>query len=487
MSTSDTVPAGRTADDLDRQHPRRGASKWHLAAPLVLAVLGPAEARADDVDDLAPGTWFEIPNTPMRDVCPPDTADYDWSFFCQSAIGAWSGGALDTTRGRLIVWGGGHGDYKGNEVYVFDMQTLAWERVWGPSADAQIPEGGTHEQYDDGTPGSRHTYSGLTYVPPPHDALVSMGGSLWQTGFYGAGTWSFSFDVGEWTRLTDGPAESGFGDPSVYDPETGTIFRRGNQRMLQFDPIADVYTERAASDGGFWASNVSAALDPEARTMVILGDGRLDLYHLDTDTYEQDVTLAGAGVSELLGDASPGVGYDSQQGRIVAWGGGLNVYTLDLEALSFAEFEGAGDDPGAITPSGGAFGRFRYVPSRNVFVSVNDVDENVFVFRMSEGMGVPPDPPGGSGSSDGAADDDGAVDDSTGAEPPGGSDADPPSDPPEGGTTSSGTPGGETGGTAGAGEGDDDGCSCRTSPESERGWWLLALGIALVGRRRRGT
>ena len=28
---------------------------------------------------------------------------------------------MDTTRGRLVIWGGGHADYKGNEIYAFDF------------------------------------------------------------------------------------------------------------------------------------------------------------------------------------------------------------------------------------------------------------------------------------------------------------------------------------------------------------------------------
>jgi hypothetical protein len=38
-------------------------------------------------------------------------------------MAAWGGGAHDTKRDRLIVWGGGHGDYGGNELYAFDVNT----------------------------------------------------------------------------------------------------------------------------------------------------------------------------------------------------------------------------------------------------------------------------------------------------------------------------------------------------------------------------
>ena len=181
---------------------------WLLVA-VVGAVTSPA--RADVIDALPVGQWVEVPNSQMRQVCPPDTNNYAFHFYCTGVTAAWGGATVDSGRGRLVVWGGGHADYKGNEVYTFDMASLAWERIWGPTPEAQIPSGGTHEQYDDGNPGSRHTYSGLSYVPAPVDAFISMGGSLWQSGNYATGVWSYSFQSGSWTRKGDAPGSNGYG------------------------------------------------------------------------------------------------------------------------------------------------------------------------------------------------------------------------------------------------------------------------------------
>jgi MYXO-CTERM domain-containing protein len=419
--------------------------------PLALLLLAPV-AHADAVDDLAPGAWYQIPNSKLRDVCPPNDADYDWHFHCQNATGAWSGGTVDTTRGRLLIWGGGHADYKGNEIYAFDFAALSWSIVWGPTPGAQIPSGGTHDVYDDGNPGSRHTYSGLSYVPTT-DSLISMGGSLWQSGFYSASTWAFSFKDASWSKKADETESDSFGDPSVFDPVTGHVFRRSNRRMQEYDPVADTYTARAESNGGFWASNVSAALDPDARLMVIVGDGRVDLYHLDTDKYEQDVAITGANAQDLFGGASPGVDFDPAQKKFVLWHGGLDVYTFDPVARSFEQHPTSGDDPGPVTTSGGVFGRFRYVPSRNVFARVNDVDEDVYVFRLAPGKGTPVTPPTGSGGASGGA---------------------------GGGAAASGG--------AGGGAADDSGsCGCRLAPGPQRQslWLVLGALLVLLGRRRR--
>ncbi len=463
--------------------PRPTPTAARLLPCALLAAATPQVARADAIDALAPGSWLELPGTAMRPVCPPDSPDYAWSFYCQNVILAWGGAALDTTRGRMVLFGGGHGDYRGNEVYVFDLQSLQWSRIWGPTPDDQIPSGGTHEVYDDGNPGSRHTYSGLTYVPPPHDTLVSMGGALWQSGSFGVGTWSFSFDALAWTRRVDGPPEQSYGDPSVFDPVTGHVFRRANDGMLEYDPDADSFTARAPSDGGWWASNVAAALDPDARLMVIIGEGRLDTYDLDADVYSVDVPIAGADVASLFGDGSPGIDFDPVQHRFFVWGGGLDVYDFDPATATFSLHAGAGDDPGTISASGGAFGRFRYAPSRNVFVWIDHVDANVFVYRSSEGTGTPPpgDDTTGSGGDDGSSGADAG--DASGS---------------AGGTTAAGGSG--TSGTAapsegGAGSSDatadaasDDatgGCGCRNDRGASAWAWLWVA--ALVRRRGRGV
>lgn len=430
-----------------------------IALSLALLLLAPA-AHADAIDDLAPGAWYQIPNSKMRDVCPPNEPAYDWHFHCQNVTAAWNGGAVDTTRGRLLLWGGGHADYKGNEIYAFDFAALTWSLVWGPTPDAQIPSGGTHETYDDGNPGSRHTYSGLAYVPTT-DSLLTMGGSLWQSGSYSGATWAFSFGDGKWSRKADEGESDSFGDPSVFDPVSGHVFRRANRRMQEYDPVADTYTGRAESNGGFWASNVSAALDPEARLMVIVGDGRVDLYHLDTDKYEQDVAITGANAQDLFGGSSPGIDFDPAQKKFVLWHGGLDVYTFDPVAKSFEKHAGSGDDPGAVTTSGGVFGRFRFIPSRNVFARINDVDEDVFVFRLAPGKGTPvtPPPPGSGGNGGGSG---------------------------NGGASSGGTVG--TGAAASAAPSDDSGCGCRQARDSRtptHGIALFALAATLLRRRRR--
>src|SRR5690348_7701856 len=69
--------------------------------------------------------WQELPNTQLQSVCPPDNfggMNYAFSAFCSNVIAAWNGAVADTTRNRLIIWGGGHTDYYGNEIYSLNLQ-----------------------------------------------------------------------------------------------------------------------------------------------------------------------------------------------------------------------------------------------------------------------------------------------------------------------------------------------------------------------------
>jgi hypothetical protein len=100
-------------------------------------------------------------------------------------ITAWGAMTWDDNRSQLIIWGGGHADYAGNDVYRFDAGTLRWERASLPSAVVQ-PFGDRRFFTSDGassSPMSSHTYDNLEFLPLL-DRLVTFGGAIYNTGQY---------------------------------------------------------------------------------------------------------------------------------------------------------------------------------------------------------------------------------------------------------------------------------------------------------------
>src|ERR1035437_3856207 len=87
--------------------------------------------------------WQDLPNTQLQTVCPPNNFQpagggmppYNFSDNCHYVYDAWNSAAADTKRNRLIVWGGGHAAYPGNEVYSLDMTAIT------PNAKAQSNAG----------------------------------------------------------------------------------------------------------------------------------------------------------------------------------------------------------------------------------------------------------------------------------------------------------------------------------------------------------
>ena len=154
------------------------------------------------LDNLQPGHWVEVPNSRLDAVAPiplpPGNTTAENSPF--GVVVAESGAAFDTNRNRFMVWGGGHGDYSGNEIYAFDVDTLAWDRIEDPTPNNLTPgfDGPHNETYPDGKPASRHSYDSLVYLPE-QDALWTQGGSLWANGFSTWATWqlrSYAWDLG---------------------------------------------------------------------------------------------------------------------------------------------------------------------------------------------------------------------------------------------------------------------------------------------------
>ncbi len=348
------------------------------------------------LDNLQPGHWVEVPNSRLRDVAPSPLPSGNSGL--DGLTAAWSGGAFDTTRNRLMIWGGGHADYSGNEIYGFDVDTLSWGVIEQNTPVNQIPtvNDPTTETYPDGKPAARHTYDGLVYLPD-QDALWNQGGSLAWGGDATWGTWQYDLSLGQWAQKAN--AHSGFastyGVNAQFDPVTDKVIWRdsfqGLSQIKEFDPVTNVWTQTFTGDAPLSNDSTTSTLDPTRRTVVFMGKSNYTgpqffSYHIDTHVFSEPATT---GDTEILAATAPGVAFDPISDKIVAWKGGSDVYSLDQDTLVWTRI--AADPANTVTPTNatvtGTYGRWQYVPSEDAFIVYNDVDDNVFFYRLpSEGI-----------------------------------------------------------------------------------------------------
>lgn len=97
-------------------------------------------------------------------------------------IGAWSGFAWDRNRGELWLYGGGHANYSGNDVYRWRGSTRMWERASLPSeVTKDIRNNYVAIDGPDRAPPSAHTYDNNIFLPL-HDRLLVFGGAAYNNG-----------------------------------------------------------------------------------------------------------------------------------------------------------------------------------------------------------------------------------------------------------------------------------------------------------------
>jgi len=91
---------------------------------------------------------------------------------------AWSSFAWDRNRGDLLIYGGGHANYNGNDIYRWRGSTLMWERLSLPS-EIMGDDFGNVIAIDGpmNAPTSAHTYDNNIFLPQS-DRLVVFGGAV---------------------------------------------------------------------------------------------------------------------------------------------------------------------------------------------------------------------------------------------------------------------------------------------------------------------
>ena len=234
---------------------------------------------AGPIEDLQPGQWYEVPNSKMSaiDPCPARNCTYTGVQGQAAVMDVWTGGAFATrygTKGGLIVWGGGHTAYNGNEVYIFDVGALAWRRLSNPVNNpvCNITEG----ELQDGSPCTAHTYDGVAYHPGSNSFVILAAAGLEDTILSTSRTHLFSLDTMTWRRggVYTGQAQGMYGT-SAFDPTRDVfwMYPGYNGQIGKYDP-------NASAGAGQWSiynaynadAGTMSAIDP-TRDLMVWVDG----------------------------------------------------------------------------------------------------------------------------------------------------------------------------------------------------------------------
>lgn len=363
----------------------------------------PAWRRAMDVHTWAtPGTNtiadVDPENSPLINPNFPAAAPWRSTTGHTSVISAWSGGAWDEPNRRLLITGGGHGDYAGNELYQWDAVTAAFSRLNNPSGavgnTGTLNDGNdaTNPAHFDGRPRSAHTYGNL----PMRDGVMwNFQGSTYSSGFGICGAWKF---VGnDWARNGTTTFGASYGS-TLYDASREKFIRivSGNGRPIWYDPVADSTSQMA-----HWTNNdaqeMYGVIDPR-RDLVVQFSKYVTLLKLDDTADAVVATQSGtvpdwAALSTADNPSRAGVVYDYANDRFLVWHGTSSIYVLTPPAIGqnplTATWVWSTISPSvanSIAPSNdadnGTYGRFWHSPSLNCVGVVNAVNEQMYVFAL---------------------------------------------------------------------------------------------------------
>ena len=372
-----------------------------------------APLASNPLDAMAPGTWYAVPNSQIKKI------DFIWpgnqtsgnytDYFTESSA------TYDSTRNRFYIHGGGHNDYYGNEIYAFDINTLQWRTIRQPGLDVDpnsaIEASGyypdTNGNPDLQQPRSVHSYNYIQYVPAI-DRFCRFG----TTAPYPTGQRTtkqlncYDINNNRWEQKKDVTYFGGSVVPSTaVDPATGHVWNwPGIGTLSEWSPLTDSWVVRGPNenDSGYY----TAVIDTKRHRFVRFGAGGLYWYDLNASGILSVNKGPLTGDIEIVKGRRSGFAYDSVDDVYVAWNGEATDENGDISidhVILPEDIYVINPDTFAVTRIGtsalssiprnswalnngannATFSRFSYIPSKNVFILVNNhKNEPVFFYKL---------------------------------------------------------------------------------------------------------
>lgn len=319
----------------------RIVSRFIIAIVWATSTAGASDAQAADAVQQVRAQWTRL-GQPTLDV--------------PAGILAYSGMAVDAKRGQILLFGGGHNDYWGNEVWAFDLNKRTWRRLTDPTPRQRYFE----TRFDWGrwpgmfpdlkVPVSRHTYDSVEFID--HLGMMFAAGSstfsgssrdnLWSKYVEGAGVsrkdmgwgsfdaWLFDPAKTAWEYRRP-PAEMGDGGnlcAYAADARLLVVMRSGSwggfRGPMLYDPQRDQWkrakamTAKIKPDTGI---HQTATYDTKRRCVYLVGGSKSceALWAWSMEKDEWQAIRPAAGETPQLGDGA-GSAYDGDRDVLVTFG-----------------------------------------------------------------------------------------------------------------------------------------------------------------------
>lgn len=313
-------------------------------------------------------------------------------------IESWNGGVFARrmgTSGTLLIYGGGHKNYWGNDTYGFDLESRTWRLVSKPytgSFSFDLPAG----LFPDNTPGPIHTYNRVQYDP--------VGNNFWifAREYNDSGGYNYKYfsylnlaqpqlsTRANWTNLSSSISNwAHSGHNSCYDEATHSFWIFGSGKGLtKMNIETQSATNYANSQDDGYYGTADCAMGLYVYTSIRPNPG-IRVRDLSTPTQGSTALMSAASMP-----SSPGFSWSNARQAFIYWNDGSSVSEFkylggDKKSASSWSLRdlgitGSGTNVPVRTPNG-TFGRFRVVRFKDgseMVIVVNSVYEKVHVFKM---------------------------------------------------------------------------------------------------------